>query len=107
MNIPEVLQEKIINDAFVMKAWLKDYECGDKIIGIADGNGELSSALKVLVDKLLKIEKFFLQIQENNQKVYMKNKIKKLILKQQLQQRKEMTSNLRYIFLQMNIKEPQ
>tara|TARA_B100001250_G_C19751334_1_gene767887 strand:+ start:215 stop:685 length:471 start_codon:yes stop_codon:yes gene_type:complete len=40
-----------VNDAFVMKAWLKNYEGGDKIIGIADGNGELSSALKVLVDK--------------------------------------------------------
>ena len=24
-----------VNDAFVMKAWLKDYEGGDKIIGIA------------------------------------------------------------------------
>ena len=40
-----------VNDAFVMKAWLQDYEGGDKIIGIADGNGELATALKVLVDK--------------------------------------------------------
>jgi len=40
-----------VNDAFVMKAWLKNYESGAKIIGIADGNGEVSTALKVLVDK--------------------------------------------------------
>ena len=30
-----------VNDAFVMKAWLSSYKNGDKIKGIADGNGKL------------------------------------------------------------------
>ena len=34
-----------------MKAWLLSYTEGDKIIGIADGNGDVSKNLNLLVDK--------------------------------------------------------
>ena len=30
-----------VNDNFVMHAWILSYTDGDKIIGIADGNGEI------------------------------------------------------------------
>ena len=40
-----------VNDSFVMNAWLLSYTDGDKIIGIADGNGDISCNLNLLVDK--------------------------------------------------------
>ena len=40
-----------VNDSFVMNSWLLSYTDGDKIIGIADGNGDISHNLNLLVDK--------------------------------------------------------
>ena len=40
-----------VNDKFVMHAWLLSYADGDKIIGIADGNGEICQNLNLIVDK--------------------------------------------------------
>ena len=40
-----------VNDKFVMNAWLLSYSFGDKIIGIADGNGEICQNLNLIVDK--------------------------------------------------------
>ena len=40
-----------VNDKFVMHAWLSSYANGDKIIGIADGNGEICQNLNLIVDK--------------------------------------------------------
>ena len=40
-----------VNDDFVMNAWLLSYTDGDKIIGIADGNGDVAKSLDLLTDK--------------------------------------------------------
>ena len=40
-----------VNDKFVMHAWLSSYADGDKIFGIADGNGEICQNLNLIVDK--------------------------------------------------------
>ena len=40
-----------VNDDHVMRAWLQSYTDGDKIIGIADGNGEICQNLNLLTDK--------------------------------------------------------
>ena len=40
-----------VNDNFVMHAWILSYTDGDKIIGIADGNGEICHNLNLLTDK--------------------------------------------------------
>ena len=40
-----------VNDEYVMQAWLLSYTEGDKILGIADGNGDVSKNLHLLVDK--------------------------------------------------------
>ena len=40
-----------VNDNFVMNAWLLSYTEGDKIIGIADGNAEITKSLDLLSDK--------------------------------------------------------
>ena len=40
-----------VNDDHVMKSWLLSYTDGDKILGIADGNGDVSKYLDLLVDK--------------------------------------------------------
>ena len=40
-----------VNDKFVMHAWLSSYADGDKIIGIADANGEICQNLNLIVDK--------------------------------------------------------
>ena len=34
-----------VNDAFVMQAWGKDQNCGDKVLMAADGNGAFAKAL--------------------------------------------------------------
>ena len=40
-----------VNDKFVMNAWLLSYAGGDKIIGIADGNGAICQNLNLIIDK--------------------------------------------------------
>jgi glutaredoxin/glutathione-dependent peroxiredoxin len=40
-----------VNDEFVMSAWLQSYSDGNKIIGIADGNGEVAKSFNLLVNK--------------------------------------------------------
>ena len=40
-----------VNDTFVMKAWLLSYTDNSMIKGIADGNGDFSKSLNILVDK--------------------------------------------------------
>tara|TARA_Y100000590_G_C15338032_1_gene870356 strand:- start:225 stop:716 length:492 start_codon:yes stop_codon:yes gene_type:complete len=40
-----------VNDDFVMNAWLLTYTEEHKIIGIADGNGEITKSLDLLVNK--------------------------------------------------------
>ena len=37
-----------VNDEYVMQAWLLSYTEGDKILGIVDGNGEVSKNLNLL-----------------------------------------------------------
>ena len=39
-----------VNDVFVMHAWGKDREVGDKVVMLADGNGEYASALDLEMD---------------------------------------------------------
>jgi len=39
-----------VNDAFVMDAWGKHRDVGDKILMVADGNGELARALGLEFD---------------------------------------------------------
>ena len=39
-----------MNDAFVMGAWGKDQNVGDKIVMLADGNGDLAKALGLTMD---------------------------------------------------------
>ena len=39
-----------VNDAFVMKAWLLSFGETHKIIGIADGNGDIAKSFELLVD---------------------------------------------------------
>ena len=40
-----------VNDTFVIKAWFLSYADNPKIKGIADGNGDFSKSLNLLVDK--------------------------------------------------------
>jgi len=39
-----------VNDAFVMDAWAKDQTVEDKILMLADGNGEFTEALGLVLD---------------------------------------------------------
>ncbi|HEY5598971.1 MAG TPA: peroxiredoxin [Kiloniellales bacterium] len=39
-----------VNDAFVMGAWAKDQKVGDKVLMLADGSGELTKALGLVLD---------------------------------------------------------
>ena len=60
-----------VNDEYVMQAWLLSYSEGDKIIGIADGNGEVSKNLNLLVDKSanfmgMRCSRFAMIVQDNN-----------------------------------------
>ena len=60
-----------VNDDHVMKAWLLSYTDGDKIIGIADGNGDVSKNLDLLVDKTanymgMRSSRFAMIIKNNN-----------------------------------------
>ena len=60
-----------VNDEYVMQAWLLSYTEGDKILGIADGNGEVSKNLNLLVDKSLnfmgmRCSRFAMIVQDNN-----------------------------------------
>ena len=60
-----------VNDEYVMQAWLLSYTEGDKILGIADGNGEVSKNLNLLVDKSanfmgMRCSRFAMIVQDNN-----------------------------------------
>ena len=60
-----------VNDEYVMQAWLLSYTEGDKIIGIADGNGEVSKNLNLLADKSanfmgMRSTRFAMIIRDNN-----------------------------------------
>ena len=60
-----------VNDDHVMKAWLLSYTDGDKILGIADGNGDVSKYFDLLVDKTanymgLRSARFAMIIKDNN-----------------------------------------
>ena len=60
-----------VNDEYVMQAWLLSYTEGDKIIGIADGNGAVSKNLNLLVDKSanfmgMRCSRFAMIVQDNN-----------------------------------------
>ena len=39
-----------VNDVFVMDAWGKNQNCGDKVMMLADGSGELAKALGMELD---------------------------------------------------------
>jgi peroxiredoxin len=39
-----------VNDAFVMDAWGKDQKAGDKVMMLADGNGDFSKAVGLTMD---------------------------------------------------------
>jgi peroxiredoxin len=39
-----------VNDAFVMDAWGKSQGCGDKVMMIADGNGDFTKAMGLELD---------------------------------------------------------
>lgn len=39
-----------VNDAFVMGAWAKDQQCGDKVRLLADGNADFSKAMGLDLD---------------------------------------------------------
>ena len=39
-----------VNDAWVMDAWAKDQNVGDKIVMLADGNGEFTKAMDLELD---------------------------------------------------------
>ena len=60
-----------VNDDYVMRACLLSYTDGDKILGIADGNGDVSKYLDLLVDKTanymgLRSARFAMIIKDNN-----------------------------------------
>ena len=60
-----------VNDAFVMKVWLSSYKSGNKIKGIADGNGKLCQLLNVISDKSdnfmgLRSQRFAMIVHNNN-----------------------------------------
>ena len=60
-----------VNDEYVMQAWLLSYTEGDKIIGIADGNGAVSKNLNLLLDKSanfmgMRCSRFAMIVQDNN-----------------------------------------
>ena len=60
-----------VNDEYVMQAWLLSYTEGEKIRGIADGNGDVSNNLGLLVDKTAnymgtRSKRFAMSIRDNN-----------------------------------------
>ncbi len=60
-----------VNDKFVMNAWLLSFADGDKIIGIADGNGEICQNLNLIVDK----SKIFMGMRSKRFAMIVKNNI--------------------------------
>jgi len=40
-----------VNDGFVMRAWAKEHTCGTKVQCIADGNGDFTRRMGMLVEK--------------------------------------------------------
>ena len=60
-----------VNDEYVMQAWLLSYTEGHKILGIADGNGDVSKNLNLLTDKTanymgMRSKRFAMIIRDNN-----------------------------------------
>ena len=59
-----------VNDPFVMKSWLAKYDDNCRILGIADGNGDLTKLLQLTTDKTSNFMgircKRFAMIVENN-----------------------------------------
>ena len=60
-----------VNDEYVMQAWLLSYTEGEKILGIADGNGDVSNNLGLLVDKTanymgMRSSRFAMIVKDNN-----------------------------------------
>ena len=59
-----------VNDHFIMKAWLSTYNNNKNIIGIADGNADITKEFDLLVDKFAnfmgKRSNRFAMIVENN-----------------------------------------
>ena len=60
-----------VNDEYVMQAWLLSYTEGEKILGIADGNGDISNNLGLLIDKTAnymgtRSTRFAMIIRDNN-----------------------------------------
>jgi len=60
-----------VNDNFVMNSWLSSYVDGANIIGIADGNGQISKKLDLIVDKSenymgLRSKRFAMIVYNNN-----------------------------------------
>jgi len=60
-----------INDQFVLNSWLLTYSVGNKIKGIADGNGEITKALNMISDKSasfmgLRSARFAMIVENNN-----------------------------------------
>tara|TARA_Y100001970_G_scaffold141616_1_gene174284 strand:- start:6059 stop:6529 length:471 start_codon:yes stop_codon:yes gene_type:complete len=60
-----------VNDEFVMKSWLLSFTNGEKIIGIADGNGDIVKKLGLLVDKTasfmgMRSKRFAMIVDDNN-----------------------------------------
>ncbi len=54
----EIINKKVdaiyclsVNDQHVLRKWLQTYDNKNKIIGIADGNGDIARFLNLLVDK--------------------------------------------------------
>ena len=80
-----------VNDDHVMKAWLLSYTEGDKIIGIADGNGDVSKNLNLLVDKTanymgMRSSRFAMIVKDNN--------IKELFIEEPGEYKKTSAENL-------------
>ena len=60
-----------VNDEYVMQAWLLSYTEGEKILGIADGNGDVTKNLDLLADKTvnymgMRSTRFAMIIRNNN-----------------------------------------
>ena len=74
-----------------MKAWLLSYTEGDKIIGIADGNGDVSKNLDLLVDKTanhmgIRSSRYAMIIEDNN--------IQELLIEEQGEYKQTSAENL-------------
>ena len=80
-----------VNDNFVMSAWLLSYTEGDKIIGIADGNAEITKSLDLISDK----SKNFMGIRSSRFAMIVRdNKIENLFIEDQGEYKKTSAESL-------------